>query len=200
MPAADRVGRPDVADELQDSHERAFVSGGLLAQPRRENTFSRLELRRTAQVSDSPKRLPPRVEALRLTRKQTNQVVRSRLRSADSDVRRNAYDRFVLIRQWDGEVTDIDTKGFKASLITSDASTGRLRREHMRFPLRLVREQDTELVVSGAPFFYCVGRFVTGGQITPGSVLWFRRFSENLASTEALIEAAKARSKIDWVS
>lgn len=140
------------------------------------------------------------VLSLRLTRRQIQQVTRARLRSADSAARRAAYDRFQLLRQWDGEVTAVEPDKFAGSVGSLDSRTGRTRREHMTFPLRLVRDQDRALVVEGAPFFYCVGRFITAGQVTPGSILWFRRFRENEASTEALIDAAKAASRIDWVS
>lgn len=141
-----------------------------------------------------------KVLELRLTKRQVQQVTRARLRSGNSAARRAAYDQFQLLRQWDGEVTQVEADKFAGSVVSLDSRTNRTRRERMAFPLHLVREQDRVLVVEGAAFFYCVGRFVTAGQLTPGSLIWFRRFRENPASTESVIQAAKAASRIEWAS
>lgn len=142
---------------------------------------------------------PRGLSKLRFTPRHYHQVRRTRLRSADSDVRARAYERFQLLRQWEGDVTELEASHFRAAVVTVDAAS-RLRREHMRFPMALVRKQDHDAVAEGAPFYYCVGRFISRGQITPGSLLWFRRFRENAESVESLMSRAEAQSRIEWTS
>ena len=169
------------------------------AKPLSPRTLSRL-------LSDQGSRTKRRAVAdargfskLRLTPRQYQQVTRGRLRSTDSDVRARAYERFQLLRQWEGEVIDVEAHHFRGAVVTVE-STGRLRREHMRFPISLVRKQDRDALAEGAAFYYCVGRFISKGQTTPGSVLWFRRFLENTESVDALVRRAEALSRIEWTS
>ena len=198
--------RPEVPS--RDMTFAPFVSGSLYAAP--------LPVRWTAaRVESRPRPVPTTIvkmgkktrvvqqvrgfDKLRLTPQHYQQIKLAHLRTARSDLRAKAYDRFQLLRQWEGEVVELDGTHFRAAVVTPDPGR-RLRRECMRFPVSLVRPQDRDELVEGAFFYYCVGRFITRGQATAGSVLWFRRFLEDDRPVEVLMEAAAASSRIEWVS
>jgi hypothetical protein len=136
---------------------------------------------------------------LNLTLSQRRQVAKLQLQARDQKTQVRAYDRFQLIRQWEGEVLDVETKHFRAAVITPDAR-GRSKRDEMRIPLRLVRASDHGAVVEGAQFYYCVGRLVVNSVSAPGSLLWFRRFPENPTSVDGIVSRVESTSRIEWSS
>jgi hypothetical protein len=166
------------------------------------NTSLRLMLRREARESNKRGRAKASrrgLSNLKLTERHLRQVRRAQLHSADSQVRAAAFDRFQLLRQWEGEVTELEAEHFRAAVVTADRRD-RLRREHMRFPKRLVRNADRDALQVGAAFYYCVGRFISHGQTTPGSQLWFRRFPPNHEPITSILSRVEASSRIEWTS
>lgn len=143
--------------------------------------------------------VPNGYDKLRLTPRQEQLLRRARLRSAQPGARARSYVRFQLLRQWEGEVLELGDTYFRGAVVTLERD-GSTRREHMRFPRRLVREQDLGVLEEGAFFFYCVGRFINPGEVTPGSILWFRRFLDYRSDIEKTMTAPEETSQVAWTS
>ncbi len=157
-----------------------------------------------AHLRPAPTRARPRSSArgvanLRLTTTQRREVTKLHLQGRNRKAGARVYDRFQLLRQWEGEVVDVEAEHFLGAMITPDPE-GRPRRAEMRFPRRLVRRPDQDAVIAGAQFYYCVGRLISKGVSTPGSIIWFRRFPENPEPDTAILGRVQAARRVVWSS
>ncbi len=143
-------------------------------------------------------RRDPALEKLHLSARQLLEVELQRNRALPGAARLAEFDRFQLYRQWDGHVLDVESDAFRASISIPKREQRDLRTE-ATFPLALVREEDRSLVLSGATFYYCIGRFLHEGRSIPSSILWFRRLLESQNSDEqALDYGAERVERITW--
>ncbi len=143
-----------------------------------------------------PRKMPPN---LLLTGKEIRRAQRERLHTTRRRaVGAGTYERFQLLRQWEGSVLDVGHRRFTGSVLADDRFR-RPQRIRMEFPRSLVRAEDVELLEEGALFFYCVGRFLRPGEATPGTILWFRRLPPSDESVQQLLERGKAwNARIAW--
>jgi len=151
-------------------------------------------------LTAAPRPRPKAITKLKVSDKQIVDAQRARLLRAHGANRIREYQRFQLFTQWDGHVYHVGPAAFSATVVRRTAH-GRGLRNNMHFPLRLVRDQDRDLLTEGASIYYCVGRFQSALGPIPGAVVWVRRLPpSNYSAEEALTRGAKLAERIGWTT